>query len=179
MIATPDSDLPPYDPARILDAPFSGEGPARVSDLGVPGEPQPVRRGRSCTGRNTSSSTWVGGRSSCRSTRATRGSASPGEWAFTAIAFQKAILWSILYEIAGFGCSMGPMNARFKPPIGGFLYFLRPGTTKLPLFPELPVLGGIRRTRLDVALHAANALFLLRALVAPELTPALLVPSLS
>ncbi len=40
------------------------------------------------------------------------------------------------------------------------------------------MLGGIRRTGLDVALHAANALFLLRALLAPELTPALLVPKL-
>ena len=63
----------------------------------------------------------------------------PTEWAFTPTAFQKAIVWAILYEILGFGCSMGPMNARFKPPIGGFLYFLRPGTTKLPLFPGAPI----------------------------------------
>ena len=77
----------------------------------------------------------------------------------------------------GFGCGMGPMNARFKPPLGGFLHFLRPGTTKLPLFPGLPVFGGIRRSWLDVALYAANQLFLLRALLAPEVTPALLLPS--
>ena len=72
----------------------------------------------------------------------------------------------------------GPMNARFKPPIGGFLHFLRPGTTKLPLLPGPP---GARR-------HPAHAgstsrstprtsCFLLRALVAPEITPALLLPS--
>jgi hypothetical protein len=105
------------------------------------------------------------------------GFGSPGAWAFTAIAFQKAVLWSIFYELCGFGCGMGPMNGRFSPPLGGFLHFLRPGTTKLPLFPGLPLVGGIRRTWLDVALYAANQLLLLRALLAPEITTALLWPS--
>ena len=105
------------------------------------------------------------------------GFAAPGAWAFAAVAFQKAILWAIFYESAGFGCSSGPMNGRFSPPLGGFLHFLRPGTTKLPLFPRIPVFGGIRRTWLDVALYAANQLFLLRALFSPEVAPALLLPS--
>jgi hypothetical protein len=69
------------------------------------------------------------------------------------------------------------MNGRFWPPIGGVLYFLRPGTTKLALFPRVPVVGGITRTWLDVALYAALQGFLLRALVAPEVTPELLWPS--
>jgi hypothetical protein len=97
-------------------------------------------------------------------------------WAFTANAFQKAILWAIVYESLGFGCSFGPMNGRFWPPLGGVLHFLRPGTTKLPLFPGLPVVGSHTRTWLDVALYAAMQLVLLRALLAPELTPALLAP---
>jgi hypothetical protein len=105
------------------------------------------------------------------------GFSSIGAWAFTGVAFQKAILWALFYESTGFGCSSGPMNARFWPPLGGFLHFLRPGTTKLALFPGLPVLGGIRRTWLDVALYAANLLFLLRALVAPEVTAAMMLPS--
>ncbi len=105
------------------------------------------------------------------------GFTSVGSWAFGAIAFQKAILWALFYESAGFGCSSGPMNGRFWPPMGGFLHFLRPGTTKLPLFPGLPILGGIRRTPLDVGLYALHMLLLLRALVAPELTMALLLPS--
>jgi hypothetical protein len=105
------------------------------------------------------------------------GFTSIGAWAFTGTAFQKAILWAIFYESAGFGCSSGPMNGRFWPPVGGFLHFLRPGTTKLPLFPGMPILGGTRRSVLDVALYAANMLFLLRALVAPELTMSLLLPS--
>jgi hypothetical protein len=106
------------------------------------------------------------------------GFTSAGDWAFTADAFRKAVLWSLFYELMGFGCGMGPMNARFNPPLGGFLHFLRPGTTKLPLFPGAPVVGGIQRGWLDVALYAANQLLLLRALLAPELTPALLWPSL-
>ena len=68
------------------------------------------------------------------------------DWAFTAFGFQKAVLFAILYESLGLGCSSGPMNARFWPPIGGFLHFLRPGTTKLPLFQGMPLFGGIRRT---------------------------------
>ncbi len=100
-----------------------------------------------------------------------------GSWAFSGIAFQKAILWALFYESAGFGCSSGPMNGRFSPPLGGFLHFLRPGTTKLPLFPGIPVFGGIQRSWLDVALYAANQLLLLRALVSPELTLELLLPS--
>ena len=59
------------------------------------------------------------------------GFTSPGGWAFTEIAFQKAILWAIVYELFGFGCGSGPMNGRLNPPLGGFLHFLRPGTTKL------------------------------------------------
>jgi hypothetical protein len=106
------------------------------------------------------------------------GFTSPLAWAFTATAFQKALAWSIFYELVGLGCSWGPMNARFKPMTGGFRYFLRPGTTKLPLFPGAPVIGGHRRGWLDVAVYAANQLFLLRALLAPEITPDLLLPAL-
>jgi hypothetical protein len=105
------------------------------------------------------------------------GLAAVGDWAFTGDAFRRAVLWAIVYESIGVGCSSGPMNGRFVPPIGGILYFLRPGTTKLPLVPGLPVLGGMRRTWLDVVLYAANLGFLLRALVAPAVTPALLAPS--
>jgi hypothetical protein len=106
------------------------------------------------------------------------GLTSPVAWAFTATAFQKALAWSIFYELLGLGCSWGPMNARFKPMIGGFRYFLRPGTTKLPLFPGAPVIGRHRRSWLDVAVYAVSQLFLLRALVAPEITPDLLLPTL-
>ena len=51
------------------------------------------------------------------------------QWWLHPIAFQKAIVWSLLFEIMGFGCGSGPLTARYIPPMGGCLYFLRPGTT--------------------------------------------------
>lgn len=98
------------------------------------------------------------------------------EWWLSPIAFQKAILWSMLFEGLGLGCGSGPLTGRYFPPFGGFLYFLRPGTTKLPAFPALPILGGARRTWLDVALYVALLAALVRALVAPMLDAALLLP---
>ena len=62
------------------------------------------------------------------------------------------------------------------PPIGGALYFLRPGTLKLPLFEGLPVVGGARRTVLDVALYATNAAILVWGLTAPAVGPEHLWP---
>jgi len=101
-----------------------------------------------------------------------------GTWAFEAVAFQKAVLWAMTYEGIGLGCSTGPMTGRFIPPIGGILHFLRPGTTKLPVLPGVPVIGGTRRTWLDVILYAAIYGALLRALVAPEITASMLIPVL-
>lgn len=84
------------------------------------------------------------------------------------VSFQKAIVWSMLFEVLGLGCGSGPLSGRYVPPVGGFLYFLRRGTTKLPLLPGLPVIGGIRRGVLDVVLYAALLVFALLALVNPQ-----------
>ena len=89
------------------------------------------------------------------------------EWWLAPVAFQKAILWSMLFEVLGLGCGSGPLTGRYVPPIGGFLYFLRPGTMKLPLAPRLPLLGGDRRRLVDVALYAALVAALLAALASP------------
>jgi hypothetical protein len=112
----------------------------------------------------------------CRFTPGLGGIASIDQWWLAPVAFQKAILWSMLFEGLGLGCGSGPLTGRYFPPIGGFLYFLRPGTTKLPLVGWLPVLGGMRRTWLDVALYLALVACLVRALVAPEPDVAMLVP---
>jgi hypothetical protein len=93
-------------------------------------------------------------------------------------ALQKAVLWSMMFESLGLGCGSGPLTGRYYPPLGGVLYFLRPGTTKMPLFPGLPILGGDRRTILDVALYLTHHVFLARALIAPALEPSLIVPTL-
>ena len=98
-------------------------------------------------------------------------------WWYTPQAFQKAVLWSMAFEGLGLGCGSGPLTGRYLPPVVGFLHFLRPGTTRLPLSPRLPLTGGDRRTLVDVALYAAHYFFLLRALVSPAITPALLLPT--
>jgi hypothetical protein len=98
------------------------------------------------------------------------------DWWLEPIAFQKAILWSMLFEGLGLGCGSGPLTGRYFPPVGGFLYFLRPGTTKLPVLPGLPLLGGMRRSWLDVALYGALVAALIRALLAPALHAELLLP---
>lgn len=87
-------------------------------------------------------------------------------WWLAPVAFQKAVLWSVLFEVLGLGCGSGPLTGRYLPPLGGALYFARPGTTKAPLWPRLPVLGGARRSLLDVALYLALLAALIRALVA-------------
>jgi hypothetical protein len=172
MPPSTDLDLPPYDTARLLAAPF----PERVRLLcrtwAAQVHPTPFVVIALYWAKYLL--LYVGGWAFFVSFSRETGAAST--WAFSAVAFQKAVLWSIFYELVGFGCGSGPMNGRFSPPLGGFLHFLRPGTTKLPLLPGLPVLGGIRRTSLDVALYAACLLLLLRALVAPELTSPLLLP---
>src|ERR671919_735118 len=58
-----------------------------------------------------------------------------------------------------------PLSFRFNPPIGGALYWLRPGTVRLPPWPErVPFTKGNTRSAVDVGLYAgvvAAAVFLL------------------
>lgn len=98
-----------------------------------------------------------------------------GDWWLSETAFQKAVLWSMLFEGLGLGCGSGPLTGRYYPPFSAFLHFLRPGTTKRPLFAKLPVLGGYRRTRLDVVLYAAAQVLLLNALVSSGVPTATLI----
>lgn len=112
----------------------------------------------------------------CGTTPGLGGLSELGDWWLHPIAFQKAILWSMLFEGLGLGCGSGPLTGRYAPPIGGFLYFLRPGTTKLPFAPRLPLLGGTRRGWLDVALYLALLVLLVRALLAPAPAAEHLVP---
>ena len=98
------------------------------------------------------------------------------DWWSSKVAFQKAILWTMTFEALGLGCGSGPLTGRYLPPVGGFLYFLRLGTTKLPLIPGFPLLGGPRREVLDVVLYASFVTASLFALVAPELGPEHLIP---
>jgi Transmembrane protein of unknown function (DUF3556) len=81
------------------------------------------------------------------------------------IVFQKAVIWTMLWEVLGLGAGSLPLTLRFSPMVGGFLYWLRPGTTRLPPWPDkVPGTRGTTRTWLDVGLYAgllASALYLL------------------
>ena len=75
------------------------------------------------------------------------------EWT-SPIVFQKAVIWTLLWEVLGLGAGSLPLTLRFSPMVGGFLYWLRPGTTRLPPWPEkVPGTRGTTRTWLDVALY--------------------------
>lgn len=91
-----------------------------------------------------------------------------GQWWLHPLAFQKAIVWSMLFEVLGLGCGSGPLTGRYFPPIGGALHFLRKGTIKLPPFPSLPFFGRDRRSELDIVLYVALIVSALKVLVAPS-----------
>jgi hypothetical protein len=72
------------------------------------------------------------------------------------IVFEKAVIWTMLWEVLGLGAGSLPLTLRFSPMIGGFLYWLRPGTTRLPPWPtRVPGTRGTTRTWLDAALYGA------------------------
>lgn len=89
-------------------------------------------------------------------------------WWATPIAFQKAILWTMLFEVLGFGCGSGPLTGRYVPPVVAFTHWLRPGTIRLPAFPDrVPGTAGHRRGVVDIALYAAVLVLGVRALLSP------------
>ena len=78
-----------------------------------------------------------------------------GDWWTQPIVYQKFIVFTLLFEVLGLGCGSGPLTGRFMPPIGGFLYWLRPNTIRLPPWPgKVPFTSGDTRSVLDVALYA-------------------------
>jgi hypothetical protein len=77
-----------------------------------------------------------------------------GDWWTQPIVFEKFALWTLLWEILGLGAGSMGLSFRFIPPIGGPLYWLRPGTVRLPPWPDkVPLTKGTRRTWFDVALY--------------------------
>ena len=83
------------------------------------------------------------------------GLGSIGDWWTQPVVFQKAVVWTMLWEVLGLGAGSLPLTLRFSPMIGGVLYWLRPGTTRLPPWPErVPLTRGTTRTVFDVALYA-------------------------
>ena len=91
-----------------------------------------------------------------------------GDWWTEPVVFQKVIVWTLLFEVLGFGCGFGPLTLRFLPPLGTFLYWLRPGTIRLPPWPDrVPLTRGSTRTLVDVVLYAAVLAAAMWVLLAP------------
>ncbi|CAN5474098.1 DUF3556 domain-containing protein [soil metagenome] len=88
-----------------------------------------------------------------------------GDWWTQPIFFQKVVVFTLLFEILGLGCGFGPLTLRFLPPVGAPLHWLRPGTIRLPPWPDrVPLTHGTRRSVVDVLLYAgvvASAVWLL------------------
>src|SRR5262247_1195328 len=93
------ADLPPYDPARLLAAPFPER--VRLVCRTWASQVNPTPRAVMAMYWAKYLFVYVGGWAAFVAL-----SAGPSEIGFTAVAFQKAVVWSIFYELLGFGCGM-------------------------------------------------------------------------
>ncbi len=147
-----DPTPPPYDPLEWARLPFEPRGRQVCQAWAVQGYGAPIAVHAAYLLKIL---LFVAGWALCCARSPALGPlAEIGRWWLHPLAFQKAIVWSLLFEILGLGCGSGPLTGHYFPPLGGGLHFLRPGTTKLPLFPGAPLVGGRTRTWLDVLLYA-------------------------
>ncbi|MBV9723064.1 MAG: DUF3556 domain-containing protein, partial [Mycobacterium sp.] len=87
------------------------------------------------------------------------------QWYAEPIVFEKVVLYTMLFEVVGLGCGFGPLNNRFFPPMGSILYWVRPGTIRLPPWPgRIPLTRGDQRTPVDALLYGALLVLLLVAI---------------
>ncbi len=75
------------------------------------------------------------------------------------------------------GCGSGPLTLRIRPPIGGVLHWLRPGTVRLPPWPSrVPFTRGTARTAVDLVLYAAVLASAVWIVIAPGGGPVAAAP---
>lgn len=99
-----------------------------------------------------------------------------GDWWADPIVFQKAVLWTLLFESLGLGCGSGPLTGRYLPPVTAVFHWLRPGTTRLPPFRHVPLTAGTTRTWFDVVLYAVFVGLVIRALAGTTMGPEVIIP---
>ena len=115
-MSAPASDLPPYEPRRLLSAPF----PERVRLVCRTWASQVVPNSKLVMAMYWAKYLllFIGGWAFWVSfSRGYPGFFSTG-WVTSDVAFQKFVVWAIAYEMLGLGCGWGPMNGRIKPPMG-------------------------------------------------------------
>jgi uncharacterized membrane protein YkgB len=102
----------------------------------------------------------------------------PAAWWDNPIVWQKAVLWTVLLECLGVAGSWGPLAGHFKPMTGGFRYYGRIHTIRLPPWPgKVPLTEGDDRTRADVALYVGLLASLVVTLVLPGVGATAAAPS--
>ncbi|HTZ14018.1 MAG TPA: DUF3556 domain-containing protein [Mycobacterium sp.] len=101
------------------------------------------------------------------------GFANVAHWYAEPIVFEKVVLYTMLFEVVGLGCGFGPLNNRFFPPLGSILYWLRPGTIRLPPWPNrIPLTKGDARGPVDALLYGALLVLLVIAIFSDGTGPA-------
>ena len=155
--------LPPFDPSTWLQSPFPERAKAVCASWATDGYGTPAVV-FVAYGLKILAYVWVWSLFCSLSPSLGPLSAIASWWA-EPLALQKAILWSMLFEVLGLGCGSGPLTGRYRPPVGAPLYFLRRGTIRLP-----PLGAGRRRGMLDVLLYAALLAALLAVLTSPAVT---------
>lgn len=92
----------------------------------------------------------------------------PSVWWDQPIVYQKLVLWTVLLETVGVAGSWGPLAGHFKPMTGGIRYWARPGTIRLPPWPDkVPFTKGDERTLFDAVLYLALIASIVAALALP------------
>lgn len=90
------------------------------------------------------------------------------QWWDEPIVFQKIVLWTFFLETVGLAGSWGPLAGKFKPMTGGCLFWLRPGTIRMPPWPgKVPGTDGFTRTGLDVVLYSLLVVSLFVPIILP------------
>ena len=106
------------------------------------------------------------------STKGINGFTNVAAWWSQPIVFEKAVLYTMLFEVVGLGCCFGPLAGRYFPPMGSILYWLRPGTIRLPPWPDrVPLTKGSDRTPFDALLYGVLLVLLAIALVSDGAGP--------
>jgi Transmembrane protein of unknown function (DUF3556) len=106
------------------------------------------------------------------STKGINGFTNVAAWSSEPIVFEKAVLYTMLFEVVGLGCCFGPLAGRYFPPMGSILYWLRPGTIRLPPWPDrVPLTKGSDRTPFDALLYGVLLVLLAIALVSDGAGP--------
>jgi hypothetical protein len=87
-------------------------------------------------------------------------------WWDEPIVYQKLVLWTMFLETVGVAGSWGPLAGKFKPMTGGLLFWLRPGTIRMPPWADkVPGTSGDTRTAFDALLYAGLLVSLLVPIV--------------